>query len=124
MVFGTGVDAFSIDPIIEAAVVPAALPEIQKTLIHRAAPGRDKSPSGVFGVFGDDIDHAVDGVRAPDGAARSANDFDPVDVLDQRVLHFPVDTVKKRIVDAAAIDQHQKVPREAALESPNTDGPF
>jgi hypothetical protein len=129
MVFGACVDALSVDPVIEAVVFSSStaaptLPEIQKALIHRATTCRDKSPSGVFGVPGDDIDHAVDGVRSPDGAARPANDFDTVDILEQRVLHLPIDTVKERVVNTSAIDQHQQVPRQAALKSPDTDGPF
>src|SRR5579863_10342387 len=48
MIFGACVDTLSVDPVTEAVVVSwctaAALPEIQKALVHRAAAGRDKSP--------------------------------------------------------------------------------
>ena len=61
---------------------------------------------------------------APDGAAGSANHFDAVDVLDQRVLHLPIHAGEQGRVDGAAVDQDQHGPGQASLESADSDGPF
>src|ERR1700730_11757694 len=44
----------------------------------------------VFGLLGDDIDHAVYCIAAPQRGSRPANHFDPLDVFDDRVLHIPI----------------------------------
>jgi hypothetical protein len=63
---------------------------------------------GGFCVLGNDVDNAVDSVRAPNGASRTANHFDSINVLKQRVLNPPINAGKARGISTAAIDEHQK----------------
>ena len=51
---------------------------------------------GLRGLLRDDVDDAVHGVRAPDRAAGSADDLDPLDVLDREVLLGPDDSAEER----------------------------
>ena len=48
----------------------------------------------VFGIFGHDVNDSVDRIRSPNGAARSADYLDPVNVLKQSVLNIPKNTGK------------------------------
>src|SRR5437879_7776202 len=48
-----------------------------------------------------DVDDAVHGVRAPERTARAADDFEALDVFDQRVLHIPEHAGEQRRIDAA-----------------------
>jgi hypothetical protein len=74
-------------------------------------------------VTRDHVDHAVHRVGAPDGAAGTANHFDAFNVLEQRLLHLPVDAAEERRVDAAAVDEHQQRLRERAGQPADADGP-
>ncbi len=58
----------------------------------------------IFGILRDDIDHSVDRICPPDGTARSPDDFDPLDILEQGVLDLPKNTGKERRVYASAVD--------------------
>jgi hypothetical protein len=62
---------------------------------------------------GDDVDDAVDRVRAPDRTSRSADDLDAFDVGQRHALGFPHHAGKQRRVDAAAVDQHLQLVGEA-----------
>ena len=68
-------------------------------------------------TLGDDVDDAVDGVGPPERAARSADDFDAVDVLEQDVLDFPVGAGEERRVDAPPVDEDEHRAREPAAEA-------
>src|SRR5689334_992295 len=46
-------------------------------------------PASIFRLPGNDVDHSIDCVRAPYRRARTADHFDPVDVVEQSVLHIP-----------------------------------
>src|SRR5665213_898872 len=50
--------------------------------VHAFAVGRTAS---------DDVDHAIDGIGAPQRAARTADDFDAGDVFEKVVLDVPED---------------------------------
>ncbi len=60
---------------------------LQLFLITR--PGTEQASLGILGFFGDDVDHPVDRVGAPDGAARTTDHLDPVDVFEHGVLGIP-----------------------------------
>ena len=75
----------------------------------------DKTALGIGGMLGDDVDHPVDGIGSPQGRAGTADDLDPLDILQQDVLHFPVNPGKSVAVNAAAIDQDQQFVGEAAV---------
>ena len=53
-----------------------------------------------------------------------ADHFDPVDIVHQRVLHFPIGAIEERGIDGAAIDQHQHRPRQTRSKTANPDGPL
>src|SRR5262249_8263264 len=72
----------------------------------------------------DDVDHAVYRVRTPDGGAGAADDFDAVDVLKQSILDFPIRAGEERIVDVAAVDDHEHRAAEPASEASNANGIF
>jgi hypothetical protein len=63
----------------------------------------------LFGGAGDDVDHPVDRIGAPQGGAGTADHLDTLDVLGQDVLHVPVDALEQGRIDRAAIDQHQQL---------------
>src|SRR5438270_12921031 len=77
----------------------------------------------VLCVFSDNVDHAIDGVRSPNRAARPTNYFDPLHIFQHHVLNVPIDTGKKRSVNAPAINQHQHRPGECASKATDTDRP-
>src|SRR6267142_1707121 len=88
-----------------------------------AAAAIDQETLRVFGVFGDDVDDAVDGVGAPERAGRAADDLDAVDVLHEGILHIPEDAGVEGGVDAAAIHEDQEFVGGAAVEATGGDGP-
>src|SRR5712692_6963010 len=100
-------ESLPVDTVIEALAVPGSISEIDEALIDiSAARGYERS-MGVVGVLGDDIDHGVDGICSPDGAARASDDFDPFDILEQCVLDLPINAGEERSVNAPSIDKHQ-----------------
>src|SRR5580658_5192363 len=73
--------------------------------------------------FGDDIDHAVDCVGSPQGTARTTDDFNSLDVVEQVVLHIPHHaTIERRIYDTT-VNQHEELVCQVGVESPRADGP-
>src|SRR5690606_33775338 len=56
-----------------------------------------------------DVDDAVDGVHAPQGAARTTDDLDALDVFQHQVLHVPEYAGEQRRIDRAAVDHHQQL---------------
>src|SRR6185437_9473675 len=83
----------------------------------------DEQALRVARAFGDDVDDAVDGVGAPQRAARAADDFNAVDVIQQHVLHVPKHAGIERRVNAAAIDHDEELVGESIVEAAGADGP-
>src|SRR5579862_9687590 len=79
---------------------------------------------GGFCGLGNNVNHAVDSVSAPQGGSGATNDFDAVHVFEHDVLHVPVDTGEKRGIDAAAVDQNEQLVIESPVESSRADGPL
>src|SRR3989440_266956 len=77
-------------------------------------------PLSVSRGFGDDVDHAVSRVGSPRGAARSADDLDPLDVRERAVLHVPQNTAIERRVHRSTIDKHQQLVGEGGVETAGT----
>src|SRR5437016_11684161 len=69
--------------------------------------GADQHPLSIFGMFGNDVDHAIDCIRAPNRGSRPTDHLNALDIFQQHVLFAPHDAVKERIKNTAAIDQHQ-----------------
>jgi hypothetical protein len=61
---------------------------------------------------------------APHSAAPgSSNHLDPVDILEQRILHIPVDAGKEGRVDTPPVDQHEQFVGEKIIEAAAADRP-
>jgi hypothetical protein len=89
----------------------------------RARASDEVDAQRVLGTLGDDVDDAVDGIGAPEGAARAADHLDAVDILEERVLHVPEDAGMERGVDAAAVDENKEFVGRSAVEAAARDGP-
>src|SRR5438270_217035 len=77
----------------------------------------------VPGAFGDDVDDAVHRVRAPDGAARTANHLDAIDVFEHHVVESPQDAGEQRRVNVATVDEDEHAFGELIAKAANADGP-
>ena len=121
---GVTVEPLAVAPIVEVlADAPPVADAAEGALLGAAASGREAALR-LSRALRDDVDHAVDGVGAPERAARAADDLDAVDVLEERVLDLPVGAGEQRIVDAAPVDQHEHRPRQAAGEASHADRPL
>src|SRR5438876_8503423 len=96
-------EAFPVHAVIKILAVPASIPKIHEALVHVSSARREEHSVRIPGALGNDVDHRVDGVRSPDCATGPANHFDPIDILEQSVLPLPIDTMKKRRINAPAI---------------------
>src|SRR5712672_3581236 len=65
----------------------------------------------------DDIDDAVHCVCTPKRSARSADDFDTLDVFEQDILHVPEHTRVQRRIDAAPVNEYEKLVCSGAIEA-------
>jgi len=79
---------------------------------------------GVLGALGEDVDHAVDRVGAPQRATWTADDLDAVDVVQQGVLRVPIDAGVQRGVDRPPVDHHQQLVGEHIVEAARADRPL
>src|ERR1700739_418442 len=116
-------EGLAVYTIVEVLVVPAAVAEIDKALVDISAAGRDEHSTGILGVLSDDIDHSVDCVVSPDRATRPADDFDPIDILENCVLNLPINPGVEWCVNASAVDKHEYISGEGTPESANADRP-
>src|SRR5258706_15953018 len=93
----TEVEIFSGDT---GATVRARLTITQRTdrLAIAAAHG-EKTALRISRREREDVDDAIHGVYAPKRSARTADDFDAVDILEQYILNIPEDTGEKRGID-------------------------
>src|SRR5260370_16963576 len=91
-------ETLSVYTVVKTLAVASTVPEIEKALINISSAGGYQRSMGLLSPFGDDIDYRVDGIRSPDGTARASDDFDPVDILKQSVLHFPIHASDQSLV--------------------------
>ena len=66
---------------------------------------------------GDDVDDTGEGVRAIERRARPAHHLDPFDLIDVDGERLPEGRAQDIIVDRAAIDEHEELVGEAAVEA-------
>ena len=71
-------------------------------------PATSNATLSLGGTFSDDVDDAVHCVCAPYRRTWTANDLNPVDVLEGNVLSIPIDAGEKRRIDGPPVDQHQQ----------------
>src|SRR5258707_778066 len=72
----------------------------------------------------DNVNHTIHGIGSPQSRSRTANYFNPVDILKHDVLDIPVHAGKQRGIHAPAIDEHQQLIVEATVKSSRSNGPF
>ena len=77
----------------------------------------------VAGFFGDDIDHAVDGVRSPDRAAGTTDHLYPRNVLQGKVERVPIHPAEGREINGAAIHHDQQFVAEKTVQAAGADRP-
>src|SRR6267154_3238126 len=103
----TSQEALAIDPIVETLSICAPKTKPAHPIVDiSAAQGRQLSAS-FFRVLSNDIDNSIERVCSPDGTARPANYFDPVDVFQKGVLQLPINTGEQRCIDTSAVNQHE-----------------
>src|SRR5882672_2315234 len=115
---------FSIYAVVQSIAVVAPVAGCANTLVYISRRCRNQNPVRILGPLSDHVDDPVYRVCPPDSAARPPNDLDPLDILQQCVLHLPIDTSKERRIDAPPINQHQQRFGELAAESANTYRPM
>ena len=102
----------------------AAVTNATETAQLRAAATLQENPLSVLGLLGDDVDDPVDRVGPPLRGPRSADDFNPIDVFQERILRVPKHSRVQRRIDRAPVDQHQHFVGQRVVESARTDGPL
>ena len=101
-----------------------AIADAFKSLIHVAAPGLPIEALRVLATFGDDIDDSIHDIGAPKRGARATDDFNTIDVFQQHILRFPIDTGEGRSINAPPINQHQEFVGKTIVESAGGNCPF
>jgi hypothetical protein len=103
-----------------------AAAEAQRSIFLQlsAAAGFQENTLRFLRRFGDEVDHAIDGVRAPQGASWAADHFDAIDVFQQRVLHVPVNARVERRVHRAPIHQDEEFVGQYIVEAARADSPL
>ena len=112
-----------IDAVVGIRPHAAPIAKAAKALLLGAAAACQQQPLGIPGRPGDNVDHAIDRVGAPKCRARTADHLDPINVLEQGVLHVPVRPGEERRVNTAPIHQHQQFVGKQVVESAPADGP-
>src|ERR1700730_620630 len=123
MKLGPVVEGLTVNPVIKALVVPAPVAEIDEALIDISAAGRYEHSTCIFGALGDDIDHSVDSICSPNGAARAADDFDPLDILEHGVLNLPINPGVQWCVNGSPVNKHEYVAGKGTREPAHADRP-
>jgi Group II intron, maturase-specific domain len=108
MELGTTSKTHAVNAIVEPPTVPAPVTEAAVTLLNIAASQGHHRPVGILGALGDDVNHSIDGVRSPNGAARPTNHLNALNVLQRSGLNLPINTRKKRRVNAPSVDQYEQ----------------
>src|SRR5581483_10135251 len=81
--FVAAVEILAVNAVVNIGGEHAAVANAAEVAEFIAAAGFGVKPLRVPRAFADDADDAVDGVGAPERAARTADDLDPVDVFEQ-----------------------------------------
>ncbi len=122
--FGVPIEILPVDAEKSTRSQRSAVARAGKILRLRAAAGLRVKSLRVCGALGNDIDHAIDRIRSPQRAPRTADDFDAIDVFEQIVLHVPEHPRIKRRIDGPPIDHDQQLIAQVRIEPPCADGPI
>src|SRR5262249_9799863 len=106
-------------------IVPCLAARLPENAVVDIVSGRcaEKIALSVLRLFSDDVNDAVDGVGSPQCPAGTPDELDPFDVLERKVLQFPVGARKERIVQRPAVDHDQKLVGEAFIKAADVDRP-
>src|ERR1044071_9747602 len=80
----------------------AAVTAIAKTSGERSTTAAQQRALGIAGIFGDHVDHAVDGIGAPKGSARATDHLDSINVFEHYLLSIPKDPGKERRINRSS----------------------
>ena len=112
---GVELELLGVDPVVHAFAEACAVAGGRTAFLvagaeaHQAALRFARRP-------GDDVDHAIDGVRSPERGAGPADHLDAIDVLEHHVLALPEDAGKQRRVDRAPVDEDQHLVGQDVLK--------
>src|SRR5262249_44836073 len=104
MKFWTTREALRVNAIVEL-VFAGTVANIEEALLNIAAAAARHPPMGHAGALGDDVDHAIDGVRSPDCSSGPANYLNTIDVGEDGILHLPVSPGEQGGVNGATVDE-------------------
>ncbi len=121
--FAVAVEVFRVNPEINIGGERSAVADAGEVMPLRAAACLEVKPLGIAAVLGGDVDHAVDGVGPPKGAAGAADDLDTVHVRQQVILHVPNNAGEQRRVERAAVQQDEQFVADGAVEAARADRP-
>jgi hypothetical protein len=103
------VEEFEISTVVRRVSRSSPVLNRAETLLDVARAGDDQSAQRLRGFFRDDVDDAIDGVRAPHAPARSANHFDPFDVFQRHVERVPINAAESGRINRAPVDQDDEL---------------
>ena len=111
------VEIFLVDADIGVLSDLPAIADAFKSLIHVAAAAFDIEALRVLAAFGDDIDHPIDGIGTPKRGSGAADDFNPVNIFQEQILHVPINAREGRRINASSIDEDQEFVGESIIET-------
>jgi hypothetical protein len=117
------IEALGEDPEPEPLRGLLAVADGAEAALRGAAASFEVGALGVLRALADDVDDAVDRVRAPERCPRSADDLDAVYVLEEQVLHVPEDAREERGIDAAGVREDEQLGRVDAAEPARAHSP-
>src|SRR5262249_19159858 len=104
--------AVAVGEVLEVHAVIGVVAELAAIADRAHAPGLGTAAAGdecslrVAGALGDNVDHAIDGVGAPQGGAGAANDLYAFDVFQEHVALVPEHPAKGGRVQTPAVHHH------------------
>ena len=75
------IEVFYVAAVIGILTEFAPITSAAEPLLLCAVSAAQQAAEGFFGALGRDVDHAIDGVGAPERCARPANDLDAIDIF-------------------------------------------
>ncbi len=121
---GITTEGLAVDPIRSVGAEPASIAGGCQAAQLAAATACNQEPAGVLRVLPDHVDHTVDRVGTPQRCPGSADDLDPVDIGEQKVLHIPKHARKQRCIQGPSIDEDEQLVGASAVEPAGADGPL
>ncbi len=116
--------ALGIEPIVASRAQRPTVARTDERGVRRAGAQRQESSLGDLCRLRQDVDDAVDGIRAPHRCPWSPHDFDAIDVVEHVVLKIPVDAGRDRRVDDATVDEHEQLVRPQPVEAARRHRPL